>query len=161
VVKSLFSSIIVAISGSGASVQAAKYAVVLAKLYKCSVTAVYVIDSAVIRQLSASSILVRDECEEMENNLEQNGKRYLAFVTELGAAKGVRVETDLRRGAVWPEILAAAEERNSDLIILGGYEKNKNARDVISALHRDIILHSKCSVIIEKEPDIDTIYKQI
>jgi nucleotide-binding universal stress UspA family protein len=160
-VKSLFSNIIVAISGSGASVQAAKYAIVLAKLYRCSVSAVYVVDCVAIRQLGASGILVRDECEEMEKSLEQNGKRYLTFVAELGEAKGVRVETDLRSGAVWPEILSAAEAKNCDLIILGGHEKNRGAKDIISALHCDIMLHSKCSVLIEKEQDVDVMYKQI
>jgi nucleotide-binding universal stress UspA family protein len=161
VVKSLFSTIVVAISGSEASIQATKYAIVLAKLYKCSLTAVYVVDSATIRQLAASRILVAEESVDFESSLHSNGKRYLAYAEELATAKGVRIECELREGAVWTEILAVAEKKEADLVVLGGWEKNKNPKDIISHLHREIMLHSKCSVLVSKERDIDIIYRQI
>jgi nucleotide-binding universal stress UspA family protein len=160
-IKSLFSHIVVAISGSGASVQAAKYAIVLAKLYKCSLTAVYVVDSATIRQLAASRILVADESADFESSLYQNGERYLAFVEELAKAKGIRVESSLKQGTVWTEILATADQKEADLIILGGWEKDRTARDIITHLHREILLNSKCSVLIAKEKDIDIMYRNI
>jgi nucleotide-binding universal stress UspA family protein len=160
VIKSLFSNIIVAISGSQASIQATKYAIVLAKLYKCSLTAVYVVDSATIRQLAASRILIAEEGADFESSLHSNGKRYLTFADELAKAKGVRIECELREGAVWTEILGVAEAKKADLIILGGWEKGKDPKDIISHLHREVLLRSKCSVLVSKEPDIDIIYRQ-
>jgi nucleotide-binding universal stress UspA family protein len=160
-IKPLISNIVVAISSSGASVQAAKYAIVLAKLYKCRLSAVYVIDSATIRQLVISKILIADESADFDSNLEINGKRYLDFVEELAVSKGVLIEKELRRGAVCGEIISTAEEKNADLIILGGWEKDRSAKDVISHLHHEITINAKCSVLIAKEHEIDTLFRLI
>ena len=159
--KPLISNIVVAISGSEASVQAAKYAVILAKLYHCALDAVYVVDSATLKQLTMSRILIADESADFEASLEQNGRRYLAFIEEIAKAKGVKLQTELRRGAVCTEILAAAGHRKADLIILGGWEKGRSAKDIISHLHREILLNAKCSVLISKEPEIDAMYRRI
>jgi nucleotide-binding universal stress UspA family protein len=151
---------VVAVSGSGASVHAAKYAIVMAKLYKCRLCAVYVVDSATIRQLALSKIFVQEESEEYERSLEINGKRYLAFVEELAKAKGIRVDCELRTGSVTNEILTVADEKHADLIILGGWEKDRDARDIIGQAHREVQTHSKCSVLIMKDRDADLLYKQ-
>jgi nucleotide-binding universal stress UspA family protein len=159
-IKNLFSNIVVAISGSDASILASKYAIVLAKLYRCRLSAVYVVDTATIRQLTLSKIFIQEESQEYEKSLEANGERYLAFVEDLAAAKGVKIEREMRKGAVYTEVLGAASERKADLIILGGWEKNRSARDIITHAHREIMVSAKCSVLIVKEPSIDLLYKQ-
>lgn len=159
-IKPLFSNIVVAISGSDASIHAAKYAIIMAKLYRCRLSAVYVIDTATIRQLTLSKIFVQEESVEYEKSLEANGERYLSFVEELARAKGVKIERELRRGAIYTEILAATDERKADLIVLGGWEKDRSARDIISHSHREIMVSARCSVFIVKEPNIDQLYKQ-
>jgi len=159
-IKPLFSNIVVAVNGSEASILAAKYAIVMAKAYKCRLSAVYVVDTATIRQLTLSKIFIPEESEEYERSLQANGERYLAFVEELARSKSVKIESELRRGAVYTEILAAADEKNADLIILGGWEKDRNPRDIYSHSHREIIINSKCTVLLAKEPNIDHIYKQ-
>jgi nucleotide-binding universal stress UspA family protein len=158
--KPLFSNIVVAITGSDASILAAKYAIVMAKFYKCRLSAVYVVDTATIRQLTLSKIFIQEESQDYERSLEANGERYLSFVEELARAKGVKVEREIRRGAVYTEILTAADERKADLIVLGGWEKDRSARDIISHSHREIMVNAKCTVLLAKEPAIDQIYKQ-
>jgi nucleotide-binding universal stress UspA family protein len=158
--KPLFSNIVVAISGSDASILAAKYAVVMAKQYRCRLSAAYVVDTATIRQLTLSKIFIQEESLEYERSLEANGARYLAFVEELAHAKGVKIEREIRRGAVYTEILKVADEKKADLIILGGWEKDRSARDIISHAHREIMVSAKCSVLLVKEPGVDQIYKQ-
>jgi nucleotide-binding universal stress UspA family protein len=160
-IKPLFSNIVVAVSGSGASVHAAKYAIMMGKLYKCRLTAVYVVDTATLRQLSISKIFIQEETADYELSLEANGERYLDFVREMAQQKGLRIETELRHGAVSTEILTVADEKKADLIILGGWEKDRPAKDIISRNHIDILLGSKCSVNIVKEPNIDLMYRQI
>ena len=157
--KHLFSNIVVAVSGSDASILASKYAIVLAKLYHCRLSAVYVIDTATIRQLTLSKIFIKEESLEYEKSLEANGERYLSFAEELARAKGVKIEREMRRGAVYTEILHAADERKADLIVLGGWEKDRHARDVITHSHREIMINAKCSVLLVKEPSIDQLYK--
>jgi nucleotide-binding universal stress UspA family protein len=159
-IKGLFSNIVVAISGSDASILASKYAIVLAKLYRCRLSAVYVIDVATIRQLTLSKIFIQEESLEYEKSLEANGERYLSFVEELAKAKGVKIEREMRRGAVYTELLSAADERKADLILLGGWEKDRSARDIITQSHREIMVNAKCSVLLVKEPSIDLLYKQ-
>jgi nucleotide-binding universal stress UspA family protein len=158
--KPLFSNIVVAITGSDASILAAKYAIVMAKLYRCHLSAVYVVDTATIRQLTLSKIFIQEESQEYEKSLELNGERYLSFVEELARAKGVKVDREIRRGAVYTEILAAADEKAADLIILEGWEKDRSARDIITQVHKEVMVNAKCSVFLVKEPAIDQIYKQ-
>jgi nucleotide-binding universal stress UspA family protein len=156
----LFSNIVVAITGSDASILAAKYAIVLAKAYRCRLSAVYVVDTATIRQLTLSKIFIQEESQDYERSLEANGERYLSFVEELARAKGIKIEREIRRGAVYTEILAAAGDRKADLIVLGGWEKDRSARDIISHSHKEIMVNAKCSVLLAKEPGIDGMYRQ-
>ncbi|MDR0721210.1 MAG: universal stress protein [Treponema sp.] len=158
--KSLFSHIIVAVTGSDASISAAKYGIIMAKLYRCHLTAVYVVDIATIRQLTLSKLFIQEESQEYEKSLEINGERYLSFIEELAHTKGVKIEREIRRGAVYTEILTVAEDKKADMIILGGLEKNRNPRDIISHAHREIMLNAKCSVLLVKEPSIDQLFKR-
>jgi nucleotide-binding universal stress UspA family protein len=159
-IKPLFSNIVVAVTGSDASILAAKYAIVLAKSCHCRLSAVYVVDTATIKQLTLSKIFIQEESQGYEKSLEANGERYLSFVEELARAKGIKVEREIRQGAVYTEILAVADEKKADLIVMGGYEKDRNPRDIFSHAHREIMINAKCTVLLAKEPDIDHIYKQ-
>jgi nucleotide-binding universal stress UspA family protein len=158
--KQLISNVVVAVTGTDASILAAKYAIVLAKYYQCSLTAVYVVDTATIKQLTLSKIFIQEEGAEYERNLENNGNRYLTFVEELARSKDVKIEPVLRKGAIYTEILSLADEKKADLILLGGWEKDTRTRDIIGHSHREIMANAKCSVMIVKEPDIDQIYKK-
>ena len=157
--KSVFHKILVAISGSDASIHAAKYAIVMAKNFHCKLVAVYVVDIATIKHLTLSKILIQEESVEFEKNLKENGERYLSYVEELALAKGVKIEREIRKGAIYTEVLAAAEDKKADLIVLGGWEKDRNPKDIFSQASREIMINSKCSVIYVKEPDIDHLYK--
>jgi nucleotide-binding universal stress UspA family protein len=157
--KPLFSNIVVAINGSDASILAAKYAIVMAKAYRCRLSAVYVVDTATLRQLTLSKIFIQEESREYEKSLEVNGDRYLAFVEELALAKGIKIEREIRQGAVYTEILAAADDKKADLIVLGGWEKDRSPRDIISHSYREIMINAKCTVLLAKEPGIDQLYK--
>jgi nucleotide-binding universal stress UspA family protein len=159
--KPLFSNVVVAITGSDVSILAAKYAIVMAKANHCKLFAVYVVDTATIRQLTLSKIFVKEESQEYEASLEANGERYLSFVEELAKAKGVKVEREIRRGAVYTEILASAHEKKADIIILGGWEKDRSPQDIFSHSYREIMVNARCSVMYVKEPGIDQIYKHL
>jgi len=158
--KPLIQKILVAISGSDASINAAKYAIVLAKQYHCSLTVVYVVDTATLQELVITKIFVEDERMDYEKNLLANGDRYLAYAKDLAGQKGVKVETVLRKGAIYTEILRESESRDVDLILLGGWERERKERDIISEAHREVLLNARCSVLVVKEQDIEPIFKQ-
>ncbi len=159
--KALFQTVVVAVSGSEASIGAAKYGIAMAKLYRCRLVAVYVVDTATLRELLISKIFVEDESFEYEKSLEENGQRYLNYVEELAQKKGVAVEKVLRRGAVSTEVIATAEDFEADLILLGGFEEKGSYRDALSRQHREILKNSKCSILVVKHADIDFVYRKL
>jgi len=157
--KKLFSNILVAVTGSDASIMAAKYAIVTAKLYNCHLNVLYVVDTATIKQLTLNKIFIQAEGAEYEKSMEANGQRYLAFVEELANAKGVKISKEIRKGAVHTEIITAANNHKADLILLGGWESGRSSKDIIGHIHREVMNNSKCSVLLVKEPEINEIYK--
>jgi len=158
--KPLISNIVIAITGTDASILAAKYGIVMAKHYNCKLHVVYVVDTATIKMLTLSKIFIQEEGFEYEKNLENNGNRYLMFIEELAKEKGVKIERILRKGAVFTEIVKVADEKDADLILLGGWEKDTKTSDIVGHSHREIMANSKCSVLLVKEPSIDQIYKK-
>ena len=157
--NSFFTNVLVAINGSESSILAAKYAIVLAKSYDCKLSAVYVVDTSSISQLALNKISTKEEGQEFEKSFQSDGEKYLNFVEDLANAKGVHIEKEVRQGPVSSEILAAADDKKSDLIILGRWGKDLSARDNLFNTHREIITNAKCSVLYAKEPDIEQIYK--
>jgi len=159
--KELLRTIVVAVSGSEASMSAAKYAIALARAYHLRMFAVYVVDTATLRELLLSRIFIEEESADYEKSLELNGERYLNYVAELAAKKGIEVQKVLRRGAVSTELVEAAEDARADLILLGGPDENGALRDTLSRQQREIMKNARCSILIVKEPDIESIYKKL
>jgi nucleotide-binding universal stress UspA family protein len=158
--KPLINSIVTVVTGTDASILAAKYAIVMAKHYNCKLSAVYVVDTATIKLLTLSKIFIQEEGAEYEKNLENNGNRYLTFIDELARVKGVKLERIMRKGAIYTEVLSVADEKKPDIILLGGWEKDTKTSDIIGHSHREIMANAKCSVMLVKEPGIDQIYKK-
>ena len=159
--KPLLQTVVVAVSGSEASINAAKYGVAMARQYHCRLAAVYVVDTATLKELLLSRIFVEDESSEYESSLEENGKRYLNYVGELAEKKGVSVQKVLRKGAVATELIQAAEENEADIILLGGFESPESPRDALSRQHREILRNARCSVLVVKKPDVDLVYRRL
>ncbi|MBP3449193.1 MAG: universal stress protein [Spirochaetaceae bacterium] len=157
-IKPLFNNILVVINGSEASIQAAQYGVLMARLYRCDMKAIYVVDTATLKELTISKFFVSEESSEYEKSLTEDGKRYLNYVENLAKAKGIKIETELRKGSVWSEVIAYADDSKSDLILLGEH-KHIQSKDVISSIYREIISHANCSVLVVKEKDIEKLYK--
>lgn len=162
-IKSLFQKIVVAYNGSKSSLHAVMYAILMAKCYKCHVKVVYVVDSATIKQLMLTKFVIKDEADSFESNLESDGRRNLDFAVGLAKSKGIKIETELRSGAVWSEIITAADEFKADLILLGGAAPHGQLstlhHDVVSAQDGEIIGSSNCCVMVVRHPYIDQLFK--
>jgi nucleotide-binding universal stress UspA family protein len=159
--RELLRTIVVAVSGSEASINAAKYAIAMARSYHTKVIAVYVVDTATLRELLLSRIFVEDESADYAQSLEQNGHRYLNYVEELGRKKGVEIEKVLRRGSIATEVVTVADDAKADLILLGGFEDKEIFRHALPREHREIMRHARCSVLVVKETDVEAIYRKI
>jgi nucleotide-binding universal stress UspA family protein len=158
--KQMVKKILVAVSGSDSSINAAKYAIMLAKNFKFELAVLYVIDTHTLKELLMSKILIEEETMEYEKSMNANGNRYLSYVEELAKSKGVKVEKVLKTGNVAAMILEASEETDTDIIVLGGWEMNRSKRDLVSKSHMEVLMDSKCSVLVIKEEEIEDIFKR-
>ena len=157
-VKPLFNNILVVVNGSQTSIQAAQYGILMARLYRCDMKAIYVVDTATLKELTISKFFVAEESLDYENSLTEDGKRYLSYVENLAKSKGIKIETELRKGSVWSEVIAYAEDSKTDLILLGEHQNNQN-KDVVTSAYRDIISHANCSVLVVRQKNIEQLYK--
>ena len=163
-IKPLFQNIIVAVNGSEQSIHAAMYAILMAKLYKSHIKVVYVVDTATLKKLTLSKFFVSDESVSYEKNLSDDGYRYLSYVADLAKSKGIEIDTELRKGAVWSEIITAADEAKAGLILLGRKPAiadfdGKIKHDATSMANSEIIGSANCSVLVVREPKIEQLFK--
>jgi nucleotide-binding universal stress UspA family protein len=159
-IKPLFQNVLVMVNGTEASINAVKYAVLMSRLYKTRVRAVYVVDTATIRQLTLTRIFIEEESRDYEASLEENGRRYLSYVETIGREKGVAIETELRRGSIWSEVIASATENRIDAILVGSpMPQTGEHRETLSSTVRSVLLNSRCSVLVVKESMIEQLYK--
>ena len=159
-IKQLFENVLIVINGFDASIYAAQYGILMAKLYRCNLKAVYVVDTAILKKLTIQKIFVTEESREYESSLEADGMRYLHYVEELGKAKGVPIQVELRKGAIWSEVITAANEMKANVILLGGSENDDPyQKDVIATSYGEILLHANCSVLLVREKLIEQLYK--
>ena len=87
--KHLFENVLIVINDSNASIQAAEFGILMSKFNGSSLHAVYVVDTATLKQLSLQKIFVKEEVDEFSESLEADGKRYLQYVYDLGDRKSV------------------------------------------------------------------------
>ena len=164
-IKPLFDRIIVALNGSEQSLRAAMYGIMMSKLYGCELKIVYVVDTATLRQLELLKFFITEESSRYEKNLVADGERYLAYVSELAKQKGVKLTTELKKGAVWSELIRAANEFGARLILVGDKKVpgkssiNSLKYNKISATNSEIIGSSECNVMVVKEAEIEKLFK--
>lgn len=159
-IKPLFQNVLVAVNGSESSIHAAMYGIMMAKLYHSHLKFVYVVDTATIKSLTMCKFFVQEEGAYYEAGLNSEGQNYLNYVMDLAKSKGITAEAELRQGAIWSEIIMAADEFKSDLILLGGVDSQSFDRDsVFSSADKDISCHAKCSVMVVHQTNIEQLFK--
>ena len=164
-IKTLLQKILVAVNGSEDSIRAAMYGILLAKQLKCAIKAVYVVDTATLKSLTLSKFFVADESASYEGSLTADGERYLSYVADLAKSKGVKIETELLRGAVWSSVLTASDEFGADVILLGGRPHSHvttgivNKHDMASMTNAEIIGSSGRNILVVKQANIEKLFR--
>ncbi len=159
-IKPLFQNILVVITGSEASINAVKYAVLMAKLYRCTVHAIYVVDTATIKRLTLNRIFIEEEKVEYEKNLYETGTRYLSYVHEIGAKKNIEVVSEIKAGSVSFEVLSYADKHNINAILIGSEDaQTDNSKNLMTKTFHSLLEHAKCSILLVNEKMIEQLYK--
>ena len=74
----------------------------------------------------------------------------LAARKELAAAK---VETVLRRGAAWVEIVEACERLNVDLVVMGTHGRKAVSRLLLGSVAEKVVRSARCPVLTVHAPE--------
>ena len=163
--KGLFERILLAVDGSDEAIRASRLAIMMARRMDAELTALYVVDTATIKELLLSRIFIDEESKEYEASLEENGKKYLHIVEELASSKKQKVETVLERGSIYGKILEYALEKKADLIIVGGRKRGvksgSGSRDLLSSEYTRVLKESQIPVLFAKGDEIDSAFKKL
>ena len=159
---SLFQNVLVLVNGSEAAMKAVWYGVILSKACKCNLKALYVVDTATLKQLTLNKFFVEEESLDYEKSLKNDGAKYLQYAEEIGKSKGIRIETELRSSSVWGETVATADQMNSDLILLGGFQKDTGEIHAAATMsYHEIMKNAHCSILMVRNENIEKLYKQV
>ncbi len=158
----LIEKIMLYVDSSEGCITAAQYGIGLAKYTGAKLIAVYVVDVGVLSDLVKAKIFVKIEEMDYENDLEEDGRRYLNYISELGLKKGVDIETCLVKGVVNKEITKKINELNVDLVIMGELEPIQSRTDSFHDEAELIFRKSSCSVLVVKDEErTERMYDQI
>lgn len=145
--------ILLYIDGSEECIAAAQYGIVLAKRTGAELNAVYVVNVSMLQELTKARIFVKIEEMDYEQDLEQDGKRYLNYITEMARSKEVPIRTELIKGVVNHEVVRMIDELGADLLLLGELEPVLSRTDTYHDETELIFRKAKCSVLVVKDID--------
>jgi nucleotide-binding universal stress UspA family protein len=127
--------------------EAGRFAIRLAALYEARVTFVYVVDTALIDELRAVS---RKPAEQVRQDLEVTGKRYLDHLAHLAAKAQLKVDQVIRHGIPYLEITKLAEERGVDLIVMAQVGRRGPPRILVGSVTERVLEYAPCPVLVVK-----------
>ncbi len=144
----VFKKILVPTDGSKYNRAAVRKAMELAKLSGGTVTALYVVDQTIFRNIPMDTAVVN-----VYEILENEGMEALAFVEELGKEYGVKVETDLSEGVPVKMILEKSEDY--DVIVMGSLGRSGVSRLLMGSVTDKVVRASSRPVMIVRSPEAD------
>jgi nucleotide-binding universal stress UspA family protein len=145
--------IMVYIDGTEQSVTAAQYAICLASSCGTELMACYVVNTRAMEELLKAKIFLQDEQVEYEHDMEADSERYLNYVNDLAAKKGVSITKKQSRGSVHKEIVDIVNQEKIDLLIVGELSRIRSRRDEFYDETERAIRMVNCSVLIVKDQD--------
>jgi nucleotide-binding universal stress UspA family protein len=145
--------IMVYIDGTEQSVTAAQYAICLASSSGAELVACYVVNIRAMEDLLKARIFLQDEQVEYEHDMEADSERYLNYVNDLAAKKGVSITKKQSRGSVHKEIVDIVNKEQIDLLIVGELSRIRSRRDEFYDETERAIRMVNCSVLIVKDQD--------
>ena len=145
--------ILVYIDGSEECIAAAQYGIALSKITGAELKAIYIVNVSLLEELVKARIFVKIEEMDYQQDLEQDGKRYLRYISELANVKGVSIQTELVKGVVNKEVTQKIDEWQIDLLIMGELEPILSRSDTYHNEAELIFRKAKCTVLVVKDAD--------
>lgn len=144
---SVFQRILVPTDGSEGSIHAAQLAVDMLRGSPGTLALLFVVDAAVLKELHRFG--ERTE-EEVESELRDHGRRYLAMLRTEAEAAGLGVDTFIREGDPFAEIVALAGDLRADLIVMGHVGQRGTRRVLLGSVTQRVLDFATCPVLVVK-----------
>ncbi len=148
--SSLFHHILAPTDGSQDAERAARLAFRLAKLCGAQVTMLYVVDSAVVTEMTRFSSHVPAD---VTSELQHTGRQYLHHLQNLARQAGLEVRPEMREGEPHEAIVALANGIDADLIVMGHVGQRGPRRILIGSVTERVIEFAHCPVLVVKPAD--------
>jgi nucleotide-binding universal stress UspA family protein len=143
----MFRSIVVGTDGSDTATQAVRQAIELARSVGARIELVSAYEPVSDARLREESVVVPKDLHWMINPREDVLATLEEAAGEIRAA-GVEVEMFARQGDPADAILDVAEERGSDLIVVGNKGMTGAKRFLLGSVPNKVSHHAPCSVLI-------------
>ena len=143
----MFRSIVVGTDGSDTAGQAVRQAIELARSVGARIELVSAYEPVTDARLREESVHVPEDLQWMINPREDVQATLEQAADEIRAA-GVEVEVFARQGDPADAILDVAEERGSDLIVVGNKGMTGAKRFLLGSVPNKVSHHAPCSVLI-------------
>jgi len=143
----MFRSIVVGTDGSDTATQAVRQAIELARSVGARIDLVSAYEPVSDARLREESVHVPEDLQWMINPREDVQATLEAAASEIRAA-GVEVEVFALQGDPADAILDVAEERGSDLIVVGNKGMTGAKRFLLGSVPNKVSHHAPCSVLI-------------
>lgn len=144
---SVFERILVPTDGSAGSIRAAQLAVRMLTGTGGRLSVLFVVDHAVLNELRRFG--ERTEAE-VESELRDHGRRYLELLERDAVQAGVAVDTTVREGDPFEEIVALAKEIGADLIVMGHVGQRGTRRVLLGSVTERVLDFAHCPVLVVK-----------
>ena len=140
--------VLLVVDGTENGIRAARYAVRFAAAHKAKLTGVAVVDTAILKSLLKSSVLVETEMEEFDRELETSAQTNLNYVGQLAKEAGVSVDLTLKKGAAHAVVCECARDMEPDVLVMGSFSTSMIKRDVNARARRLIVDEARCPIVL-------------
>jgi len=140
--------ILLIVDGTDTGVAAARYAVRLAALLDARLTALAVVDTAVLKSLLQTSVLVEAEMEEFDAELGSSAGKSLAYAEQLAKEAGVEATVSLRKGSAHAVVVDEAHDLEPDQLVMGSFTTSMIKRDLNARSRRLIVDEVDCPILL-------------
>lgn len=143
----MYKHILVPLDGSEFSLNAATYAIKMAKEIGAKVTAMTV--TATYRSIAVGELAAQMDEGEYEKRASANAVSILGKAEAAAKAAGVPVEmVHARHAHPWEAIIAEAEKRGCDLILMASHGRRGLSSILIGSETKRVLTHTKIPVLV-------------
>lgn len=140
----MYDDVLIPTDGSDAAAAAVDHGVDLATELGATVHALSVVD------VPAYAVLPEAEWLTVEGTLEEICREAVATVESKATAAGVDATTAIRRGKPHEEILAHADERDVDAVVMGTHGRSGLDRMVLGSVSSKVVRNADVPVVLRR-----------